>query len=317
MEGIAVAGIVLVIALIVIFFAVILGAATYILKGAAIYKLSETLGIKNGWMGFIPFAAEYKLGQLGEESALRLGQKKRFATLLLTLWIILNVLSIPNFFIGLIEAFSENGVEFTPFAYDMSLNRMDAIPESFSSLPVIIGEIVAGLFEVAILVLDIVFYVNYWIACHKIYKVTSPDNATLYTVLTILFKLDWLFLFITSFKKDVPARPQQIPFNYAPQYAAPQQPMRFNNGAGSETVVYAEPEAPTQTVTYTPPAYTPPVYTPPVYTPPQESFGSTATITEETATMPEPQAETVVTQVPATETVVIENSEPNGETSEN
>lgn len=49
----------------------------YIAKAFGLMKISEKLGVKNGWLGFIPFANFWLMGQLSQESDVRLRPNKK------------------------------------------------------------------------------------------------------------------------------------------------------------------------------------------------------------------------------------------------
>lgn len=45
----------------------VVGLASYVLRGIGILRMSESRGLQNGWLGFIPFASEYQLGKIAGE----------------------------------------------------------------------------------------------------------------------------------------------------------------------------------------------------------------------------------------------------------
>ncbi|MBQ8275581.1 MAG: hypothetical protein IJZ02_03020, partial [Clostridia bacterium] len=52
--------------LIVMLVALAFGVTMYVLNGLAIKRMSESCGLAHGWMGFVPYASTFRLGQLAE-----------------------------------------------------------------------------------------------------------------------------------------------------------------------------------------------------------------------------------------------------------
>ena len=56
----------MVIYLIVLLVVLALSVTMYVLNGLAIKRMSESCGLAHGWMGFVPYASTFRLGQLAE-----------------------------------------------------------------------------------------------------------------------------------------------------------------------------------------------------------------------------------------------------------
>lgn len=80
-------------------FALLVGLIHYILSGIAILNFAKRTNVKNGWLGFVPFASQWMLGRLSDVGSTR----KKSGQQLLTLYILLNVSVLT--YIGTIGAF--------------------------------------------------------------------------------------------------------------------------------------------------------------------------------------------------------------------
>lgn len=68
------------------------------------------------------------------------------------------------------------------------------------------------IFSSAIIVVEVFRF----IALYAVFSECSPKYKVLYIVLTILFKLDWLFLFIARNGSEVPLPSEDVPYYSAP-----------------------------------------------------------------------------------------------------
>lgn len=166
---------------IILLFSSLISIAAYIINGFGIMNLSNKLKLKNGWMGFVPYASSFKLGQIADKVCELKGEKKNYSKLLLTLHIVLSALFIPLYMIAFIMGFV------------MGYGEID-----FSPLPVIAFVI----FSLVILGIAITLSIYVYIVHYKIYNFFSENNANLFIVLAILFGLQSLFIFIVSLKKE-------------------------------------------------------------------------------------------------------------------
>jgi len=225
----------------------------YVFNSLGIMLLANKLGLKNGWLGFIPFASTFKFGQIADDCSRRMGERKNYAKLLLGLEIAVYALFIPAIVVIVVLAclagiitntdyYSYSG-EIVPGEYATALN-----PDNTATLAIFL--IIIVLIYLVIYAIIITMAVFKLIALYKIFKFTSPNNATLFIVLSILFSLTWLFLFITSLKKDIPQTDEPIlndGYDYAASCVYPnQQP------AIQQQPVYAAPEGSVPNV-YMPP----------------------------------------------------------------
>lgn len=164
-----------------------LGIVSYVLTAVATLKFCKKLNIRNGWLGFIPFASTYMLGKIAEACCVRMYEQKKYAVRLLIFKIISAALLIPAAVILADLGFS-NWVIAPNF---------DPTPDQVLKLQLV------PILLIAFLIIFIIYVVLSFIALNKIYNCFSPEEATLFTVLSIIFDISFVFLFISS-TRDLP-----------------------------------------------------------------------------------------------------------------
>ncbi len=165
--GLAVGGM-LVFLLIFLFFAIVFAIITTIFNGIGIMKMHEKLGLKHGWMAFIPVLNSYALGKVAEQYIKADGKKSaKFSVILL----VIQFVSVGiGFIFGLIMGFSQ-------FLFPM---------EAY----MIIQLICYAFVYIISFGLSIVSYVALW----RVFAIFSNKNATLYLVLSIFVSVVHPFL---------------------------------------------------------------------------------------------------------------------------
>lgn len=206
--------------LVILLASLAISTVMYVLQSVGLYKMSKTLGLSNPWLAWVPVCNLSAIGRLAECSNLFYGKKKGCLRVLLPLlWVLLFV---P--YVGLIV-----------FVVLMGLSGM---AEDFSMIAGIL------LFALVILGLAVTILVLQYVALHKIYKLFDPNNAALYTVLSVLFSIAIsILLFVLRNRLPGGGKPQPVPVYGQPPYGGAPNPM---------------PPAPT----YYAPAAQPPVATP-------------------------------------------------------
>ena len=143
----------------------------YVLQGLAIKKMSESCGLRHTWMGFVPFASSYRLGQLAEQKS-KSGKKSwpwRHLALGGAIMLTLALFVLEGVVIAeTLSLILEGGSE-------LSVGDSMQIYGTFS-----VGMIFYYLFAIAY---NVVLYIIYW----KIFSLFSPDNAVLFLLLSIFF----------------------------------------------------------------------------------------------------------------------------------
>ena len=167
--------------------------ALWVLQSIGLYKMSKTLGLSNPWLVWLPVCNQYAMGRLAECSNLYYGKAKGNLRVWLPLFSVL--LFLP--YIGIIV-----------FAVIMGLNGME---ENFSMIAGVL------LFALTILILAVTVVVLQYVTLYKIYKLFDPNNAALYTVLSVLFNVSTsIILFILRNRLPSGGRPQPMPtYTYA------------------------------------------------------------------------------------------------------
>ena len=191
----------------------IVGIALYVLNGIGIMKMSNSLDISNGWLGFIPFATVFAFGRIGERYIKRDGTKSaKFSIILLVFYILMSVMAVlltiflTSFLLTLI-VFAEEAIS-NDTAMTMDMFK--------GAIPVIICTIV-------ILAIEIAYIIFFLICLWRVFSIFEPQNATLYLVLSIFFTfLVPVFLFILRNKQPKVTYEERMPiFNFTNQDNAP------------------------------------------------------------------------------------------------
>lgn len=167
------------------FFSFITGLVLFILKGLGLYRMSKTLDIKNAWLSFIPFADLYILGTVASKYVKQNGSKSaKFGIILPVLYAISYILAIIFFVIFVIFCLNiiveAEQAMFNPNSF--SLNSSMFIPVVISYIATLISAIVYKVF----------FFVSLW----KVYSLFDDANKLIFLILSILFSLAPIFIFI-------------------------------------------------------------------------------------------------------------------------
>lgn len=189
------------------------GIALFVLNGIGIMKMSNSLNISNGWLGFIPFASVFAFGRIGERYIKRDGTKSaKFSIILLVFYILMSVMAVlltiflTSFLLTLI-VFAEEAIS-NDTAMTMDMFK--------GAIPVIICTVV-------ILAIEIAYIIFFLICLWRVFSIFEPQNATFYLVLSIFFTfLVPVFLFILRNKQPKVTYEERMPiFNYTNQDNAP------------------------------------------------------------------------------------------------
>ncbi len=173
----------------------LIGAAIYILNGVAILKLCKRLNINNGFLGFIPVACTYKLGQIADKACALQGQKKKYAKTLLTL----SIITLGLCFLVLIAAFALGIAAGIMGANEYTGHSLVAAP----ALSLIIAFIVVILLYLGMFGVAIALIVYQYIVYYKIFKFFKPDSAVAFLVLSIFISgIQPIFLLICAASKQ-------------------------------------------------------------------------------------------------------------------
>lgn len=140
----------------------------YIFSGIGIMKMHEKLGLKNGWMAFVPVLNSYAMGKVAEQYIKENGKKSaKFSIILVIGQIISLVFAI--FMVVLLGI----GAVFLP-----------------TSIYTILDAVLSLLSYGISFIVSIISYIALW----RIYAIFSNKNATLYLILSIFLSVVQPFL---------------------------------------------------------------------------------------------------------------------------
>lgn len=162
-----------------IMFILTLVAVPYVLKSLGLYKLAKNEGFENPWLAWIPIGGSYILGRLAKYSPYIKRKVPNIHIILPSIMGAYFVLYIVYFiyFFSIIPRFSSN------MPYDLA-----------SFAPFFIFYILIILFALAIAA-------AYYFTLYHVYKSYDIENTVLYLILSIIFRLDFVFLFVIRNKK--------------------------------------------------------------------------------------------------------------------
>lgn len=147
-----------------------LGITFYLLGAFGLYNIAKRRGMNNAFMAFIPIANTYYLGKLADDINATMNKKTNNAKRILTLIIL--VLGL-GFVAGIVGGVS------------VGINMLAAKSGMFYSSAII--TIFTVLLSIALFACNITLLIFEYIALYTVYKEYSPNNATVFLVLTILF----------------------------------------------------------------------------------------------------------------------------------
>ena len=163
----------MVIYLIVLLVVLALSVTMYVLNGLAIKRMSESCGLAHGWMGFVPYASTFRLGQLAECARKPEGKRIPWRHLALGGHIAVSLGSIVFFIIYMYDFAALIAVAENAVSVGDVLNFYAGIGSASTVL---------NLFSLA---LNVVLYIVYW----KIFCLFDHDRAVLYLLLSIFFSV--------------------------------------------------------------------------------------------------------------------------------
>jgi hypothetical protein len=152
--------------------------ASYVLLGIAILNMSNARGLPNGWLGFVPLANMYQLGQISGDIEIAGFKVKHTGIWLAIAPLLMNVVS------SFLAMFL-----MLPFMLSMIPLAESTSPDAFIAPMVLsIGSIVAVILLVA--VVQLFWYFFLYSVYHRIYlQYVGRQKALLYVVLSIFVPL--------------------------------------------------------------------------------------------------------------------------------
>ena len=180
--------ILMIIYLLLMFFAFAVGITSYVLQGMGLYTIAERRGLRHKWAAWVPIANYWLLGSIADQYRyVAKGEIKNRRKVLLGL----NIAAIAVYFVIFI---------IVPIVGVLGGEIIAAL-----------GMVVGGL---AFLALSVVLTVFYYIALYDLYCSCQPNNAVMYLALSIIVSVTLPFFVFFCRKKDLGMPPRKQP---APQ----------------------------------------------------------------------------------------------------
>ena len=174
-------------------FSSLLSLVLFIIKGIGLYRMANTLSIKNAWLSFIPFADLYMLGTIASKYIKRDGSKSaKFGIILPVFYAVAYIITI---------AFT---ISFVVLCLNLIVDAEEALmnPNSFS---ITIADFIPSIvLFISTLVLGIVYKVLLYVSLWRIFAIFDSDNATIFLVLSIIFS-PLVSIFVFVMRNNTPA----------------------------------------------------------------------------------------------------------------
>lgn len=230
---------------------IVVGLASYIIQGVAILKQSRSRGLRNGWLGFIPYGKEYQLGKIAGEIEIRDKHVTNPG-----LWMALLPFIVSSAF----------GIIYGAMISSMLTPLMQAAMGGYYQPD--ITQMFSGQFYISMVLMYIVLLAGgvliqmvRLLALHRIYaSYYNGQRPVFYLIMSIFVPLAEPIILIRLSKRPMINPPQYMLYPeqpYPPQQGYPQYPQQpyygdgqYNNGYQQQP--YMPPEQP-----YAPPEFYP------------------------------------------------------------
>lgn len=171
--------------LVVSVIALALSVLTYVFEGIAMMRFSKKLGLRHGWMGFVPFANSFLMGQIAEQCPGRDGEKQPKFSIILLIFAILT-----SQFTGVANGISPYMESSAGMNVNIDLNAAQLPEGVLFAVSVLV--VLFGLIGIAISVAGAVFS---FIAIYRILQMFIPEKAAGLLVLCIFVQPAIAFVF--------------------------------------------------------------------------------------------------------------------------
>ncbi|MEG0691749.1 MAG: hypothetical protein RR444_01570 [Oscillospiraceae bacterium] len=200
----------------------------YLFNAIGLYQISKRRGYKNAWISFIPVVNSYVLGAITDNINACYMKKSNYRIWLVVLNAIGFLISVTSF--GLL--FGNIAQLINQATYYGSIS-----PSNIYLTQLVLISSITSLISIVLLVLT-------YICEYKIYSDYAPNSATIFLILSILFRLSPFFMFTIRNKPSASLyyahqRVNQAPppYQQAPQYA-PAQP--YQQAPYQEPIIWPE-----------------------------------------------------------------------------
>lgn len=208
--------------------------AAYVLQAIGLYTIAKRRGIKYAWLAWVPVGCVWILGSISDDFKARTTgrpRNKRKALVILTAVLaVLYILVLIASFRTMFKIFDfEEMVELAQLAGEVGDGMYDISEEEFAERIVEIVEtnltddmlpdLMAGAIGIALLGLvslgvGVAAAVIEWICILDLYESCEPAKKTLYFVLSLIFGIQGVFIFLCREKDVIPpaALPSKEPW---------------------------------------------------------------------------------------------------------
>lgn len=156
--------------------ALIISVAIYLLKAIGIYKIAKMQGTPHAKLAFVPLINICYLGVVADEINTKKG-KRAYTKMFI---IISTIISVVMLIFVIIFSIIVNAISSNMAVMGIALALLLSLFKGLLSLSTIVAKVFC------------------YIASYIIFDEYSQDNKILFTVLSIIFSLEWLFLFIVG-----------------------------------------------------------------------------------------------------------------------
>lgn len=180
------------------------GLFTYIAVAYGLYRMAQTIGLKNPFLAWIPYCQDYTLGAVADEYTRRNeGKTTTYRKKLLGWQIAVSAMSVllVIVLVSFMVVLMFQGLSLGGYDADTILSSFpDLIADLFiESAPFVFAMLVALM---VFLGLYIVYLVYHYTALHKVFKLFAPEYATVYLILSIFVPLATPILFLLLSKNQ-------------------------------------------------------------------------------------------------------------------
>ncbi len=193
----------------------------YIGTAYGLMCIGQTCGLKNPWLSWIPFANVYQLGVVADHYMARnenreTKQRKTLLilniimTVFLCIWLVAVVIGVFGIFFD--AGVSLLDVYLDPVNFEVQMAEFVSGWSEAEAMEYGVTVLLSFFLPlIALLPIMIVYYIFYYIALHRVFKLMDPKNATIYTVLSIFLNIVPPIAFLMIAKKT-PVYPSEGPF---------------------------------------------------------------------------------------------------------
>ncbi len=192
-------------------FSSIFSILIYVGVGFGLWKLATKCEIPNPWLAWIPFGQTYTLGAIADHYYDRCENRTTsYRKKLLVLEIVMSVLAVllivalmailVIIFAGIGGSiFDPNGL----LSSDLEMTEEQVL----AAIPMLLLTLLGSVVVMVVAIIYLVFHIT---AMHKVFKLFDPNNATLFTVLSVFFSIAQpiLYIVISNNSPRYPAAPE-------------------------------------------------------------------------------------------------------------